>query len=86
MNSAYSILVADDSAFVRKKLARDLAGTEFNIVAEARDGLEAVDQYRNCAPDMVLLDIIMPRCTGSQALQQIMRRFGIRAEVFREGH
>jgi two-component system invasion response regulator UvrY len=55
------VLVADDHPVVREGLRRILSeNREFNLVAEARDGTEAVDMVSKTQPDVVLLDLTMP--------------------------
>lgn len=67
-----TILVADDSVVVRTVLARELvtAGWE---VRQAADGEQAVESCREHPPDIVLLDIEMPRLNGFQALAALQR-------------
>jgi two-component system chemotaxis response regulator CheY len=66
-----SIMVADDSLFIRNKLARILAKHGYEIIM-AGDGVEAVRAYREARPDVVLMDITMPRKNGLQALADII--------------
>ncbi|HEV7204472.1 MAG TPA: HAMP domain-containing sensor histidine kinase [Jatrophihabitans sp.] len=69
---AVSILLVDDTADVRRLLRTVLDSYEqFCVVAEARDGLEAIDQARDLQPDVVLLDLAMPRMGGLEALPLI---------------
>ena len=67
------LLVVDDSAFVRYSLAR-MAQTDssIEIVGTARDGVEALEQIKQLKPDVVTMDVEMPRMNGLQALQQVM--------------
>jgi len=62
------ILIADDHPGVRRSL-RSLVQThsEWNVCGEASDGLDAVEQARKLQPDVVLLDISMPRMNGIEA-------------------
>jgi two-component system chemotaxis response regulator CheY len=46
---------------------------EFEVVGEARDGVEAVRQFEVLRPDLVLLDLVMPRRSGIEALKRIRR-------------
>jgi len=69
MGDQYTVLIADDSAFVRKVVASHLTGTEFSVVAEAGNGEEALQLFREHRPDVVLLDVIMPDKTGPEALE-----------------
>lgn len=65
------ILVVDDSAFMRKMLIEVLADTGCEIVGEAADGEQAVAMYAELGPDVVTLDIIMPKMRGLEALKAI---------------
>ncbi len=66
------ILIADDHAVVRRGL-RALIDTEPNmeVVGEASDGVEAVDQARELQPDVILLDMVMPRKSGPEVIAEI---------------
>jgi DNA-binding NarL/FixJ family response regulator len=66
------ILLVDDHLLFRKGLARLLdAQPDFEVVGEAADGWEAVEQTRLLSPDVVLMDIRMPNCNGLEATQRI---------------
>jgi NarL family two-component system response regulator LiaR len=69
------ILIADDHAVVREGL-RTLIGTEpgMELIGEAVDGVEAVQKARILRPDVILLDMMMPRMEGLKAINEIMRR------------
>ena len=64
------ILVADDEPSIREILSIQLARMGFEIVT-AEDGVEAVAAYEAERPDLVLLDVMMPRLNGLNACQQI---------------
>ncbi|MFO7902608.1 MAG: response regulator transcription factor [Pirellulaceae bacterium] len=66
-----SVLVADDHEVVRTGLARLLQGAEIDIVAEAENGEQAVEQTLRHAPDVVLMDVRMPDGDGLVALEKI---------------
>ncbi len=69
------ILLADDHALVRAGIRRILeAEPDLTVVAEAADGAEAVELARSTSPDLVVLDISMPRMTGLQAAREISGR------------
>src|SRR6202165_3411993 len=73
-NPLSTVLVVDDSAFMRKLIAEMVeASGEYRVVGTATDGIEALEKIRALAPDIVTLDIEMPRLDGLQALEQIMR-------------
>ena len=68
------VLIVDDSAFMRKALTTLLSGdTGIEIVGTARDGEEALEKVRALDPDVVTLDIEMPRLDGLATLQEIMK-------------
>lgn len=72
MNKKIRILIADDHAVVRRGLRTILLSEpEMELVDEAADGIEAVLKARACRPDVILLDMVMPRLDGLGAIQQI---------------
>ena len=73
MNDTIRILIADDHAIVRRGL-RTLIASEpgMQVVGEAADGVEAVEQARALRPDVILMDIVMPRQSGLEAIVQIV--------------
>ena len=71
------VLVADDEEPVRTALARLLESLGHEVVAQARDGREAVTLAAETKPDLVLLDIRMPLCDGLEAAKAIMEREAI---------
>lgn len=76
------VLIADDEAPARRKILDLLAAeSDVQVVAEAADGIEAVRQIRATSPDLVLLDIQMPRLDGFGVVEQIGTE-GIPALVF----
>ena len=65
------LLVVDDAMLMRK-IIRDVASEAgWLVVGEARDGQEAVELYQTLQPDLVTMDLVMPRLTGLEALQKI---------------
>src|SRR5205823_10460907 len=66
-------LVADDEPHVRKLIAAMLRSLGAEVVAEAADGEQAVDLFTELRPDLVVLDINMPRMRGDEALTRIRR-------------
>ncbi len=75
MNARVSVLIADDHALVRSGLRALLEREgEFQVIAEATDGFEAIDLAVLHKPDVVLLDVGMPRLNGSDAAQSISQK------------
>ncbi len=66
------VLIADDAAFMREMLRDILTEGGFEIAAEAIDGNEAIELFGEHSPDLVMLDIVMPRKSGLEALKEIM--------------
>jgi DNA-binding NarL/FixJ family response regulator len=75
MASAIRILIADDHAIFRDGLRRLLATQEdFRVVGEACDGQEALALAADLKPDVLLLDLAMPRIPGMEVLRELNRR------------
>ena len=74
MSEMIRLLIADDHAIVREGL-RALIATEpdLELVGEASDGVQAVDKALAFKPDVILLDMMMPRKDGLGAIEEIMK-------------
>jgi DNA-binding NarL/FixJ family response regulator len=69
------VLVADDHAIVRRGIAAVLeSATDFELVAEAEDGMEALEIAQRITLDLAVLDVSMPRMTGLQAAAEMAAR------------
>jgi two-component system chemotaxis response regulator CheB len=67
------VLVVDDSAFMRRLIAEVVElRDDFRVVGTASDGFEALDSIRSLSPDIVTLDLAMPRLDGMATLERIM--------------
>ena len=68
------VLIVDDSAFMRNILERMIKShSQMEVVGKAENGLEAVDMVKSLKPDVVTLDIEMPKMNGLEALKVIMK-------------
>ena len=67
-----TILICDDSILARKQIKDILSTLGTPVFAEATDGQGAVDKYKEIKPDLVFLDIVMPKKDGNAAIQEIM--------------
>ncbi|MBI5741941.1 MAG: chemotaxis response regulator protein-glutamate methylesterase [Nitrospirae bacterium] len=69
------VLIVDDSAFMRNTLSSMIStDPEIHVVGVARDGAEAVEKVALLKPDIVTLDVEMPKMNGIEALKQIMAK------------
>lgn len=68
---AIRVLIADDAVFMRNMIRDIFADPEFEVVGEATNGQEAVDQYNELKPDVVTMDIVMPMKSGIEAVKEI---------------
>lgn len=72
MHSFTKILVVEDSGLIRKSIVQTLELEKYNII-EAQDGEEALAKINNELPDIVLLDLILPKIDGYEVLSQIKK-------------
>jgi len=69
------LLVVDDQGIVREGICALLAEVEgMKVVGEASDGMEALVQAESLQPDVILMDLVMPRLDGIEAIRQITAR------------
>jgi two-component system, chemotaxis family, chemotaxis protein CheY len=66
------VLVVDDAVFMRKVVSDALAKGGHEVVGEAANGVEAVEQWQSLKPDVTTLDITMPEKDGLAALKEIV--------------
>ena len=70
------ILIVDDQRLMRQGLCTLLElEADLQVIAEAADGLEALEQYERSQPDVVLMDIRMPRLDGVEATRRLLSRW-----------
>lgn len=70
-----SVLIADDDVSMRKLMAATLKSTDFEVVGEAKNGLEAIAMYKDLKPGLLLLDINMPEKNGEEVLRELKAEF-----------
>ena len=66
------VLVADDASFMRQMIREIVESEGHEVVGEASDGDEAVEEFKRLHPDVVTMDIVMPRRSGIDAVKGIM--------------
>jgi two-component system response regulator NreC len=76
MDKSVKIVLADDHTLLREGLRALLSAyPKFEIVGEAADGRAAVRQVEKLSPDLVMMDLSMPRMTGMDAIREIKKRY-----------
>ncbi len=70
------ILVADDASFMRQMIREIIEMEDYEVVAEAIDGVQAMELYQEHRPDLVTMDIVMPKRSGIDALKGIIELDG----------
>lgn len=74
MSEQVQVLIVDDSAFMRKSLSLLLESDPgIKVIGTARDGIEGIEKIKKLKPDIVTMDIEMPRMDGITALQVLMK-------------
>ena len=70
----YKVLIVDDSLFVTKQLSQILVSEDYEVVATAENGEQALAKYKELYPnvDLVTMDITMPKMDGIECLRKIM--------------
>jgi two-component system chemotaxis response regulator CheY len=66
-------LVADDASFMREMIREIIEPEGFDVVAEAGDGTDAVTAFKEHSPDIITMDIVMPKMSGIEAVKEIIR-------------
>jgi two-component system chemotaxis response regulator CheY len=65
------IIIVDDAAFMRLNLKQIMEGLGHEVIAEAENGKEAIEKYKNKRPDIIFMDITMPEMDGIEAVEKI---------------
>lgn len=66
------VLIVDDAAFIRMAIKNILEKNGFEDIEEAKNGIEALQKYKELKPDIVTMDITMPEMTGLEAVKSIV--------------
>jgi two-component system, chemotaxis family, chemotaxis protein CheY len=67
------IMIVDDASFMRLSIRRMLEKYDFDVIAEAVDGEDAVEKFKTHKPDLITMDVTMPKMTGIEALKAIKK-------------
>ena len=66
------VLIADDASFMRQMIREIIEPEGHEVVGEATNGIEAVDLYNELQPELVTMDIVMPKRSGIDAVKAIL--------------
>lgn len=66
------VLIADDASFMRQMIREIIEPEGYEVVGEATNGMEAVELYLKLQPDLVTMDIVMPKRSGIEAVRGIL--------------
>lgn len=70
-----TVMVIDDSAFMRKDIKKILENTSYEVVAEASNGKDIVFKYEEHKPDIITMDLDMPEVDGLTALEALIKAY-----------
>ncbi len=69
-----TVLITDDTAFMRMTLKNILEKNGYEVIGEAEDGKQAIDMYDEHKPALVTMDITMPNVDGLTAIKEIIKK------------
>jgi two-component system chemotaxis response regulator CheY len=69
------VLIADDASFMRQMIREIIEPEGHEVVGEATNGIEAVEQFEELQPDIVTMDIVMPKRSGIDAVKGILAKY-----------
>lgn len=67
-----NVLIVDDSKYLRLMISKIMKKIGHTVVAEAGTGEEAIEMYKKHLPDLITMDVVMPKLNGLQAVKEIM--------------
>lgn len=67
----FKVIIVDDSEFSRKNISSHLEGTNFDVIAQAGTGLEALEILENSTIDIAIIDLVMPELSGIELTKKI---------------
>jgi response regulator NasT len=74
MTPGKRVLIAEDETIIRLDLRGTLEASGYEVCGEARDGVEAVELAESLTPDVIVMDVKMPRLDGIEAARRILER------------
>ena len=77
---AINLLIADDSNIIRSAIGRALSKCNINVVATASNGEEAIEAFKRTQPDLVTMDLTMPKMDGIETIRSL-RKINTKAHI-----
>jgi two-component system, chemotaxis family, chemotaxis protein CheY len=71
--ATFKLLIVDDSNIMRRRIERSQQFEELQVVGTAANGLEAIELFRKTDPDVVTMDITMPRMDGIECIAKLVQ-------------
>ena len=68
----FELMVVDDSNIIRNKIRRAQQEGKFEVVASAKNGVEAIQAYHSNKPDVVIMDLTMPNMDGIDCIEKLI--------------
>lgn len=69
----HCVLIVDDNSMIRATIRRQLEAAGLEVCGEAVDGLDAIEKAKILQPDLIIMDLSMPRMNGLEAAKELMR-------------
>lgn len=69
----FKLLIVDDSNIIRRRIERSQQFDDLQVVGAAANGVEALEQFRRTDPDLVTMDLTMPRMDGIECIENLVR-------------
>lgn len=69
----YKVIIVDDSATMRMIISQILKSEMYDVCGEASDGDEALEMYKEKSPDIITLDVHMPKMSGMDTLKELLK-------------
>lgn len=67
----HKLMIVDDSNIIRNRIERSLASMNIDVVATASNGVEALELFKRYQPDLITMDLTMPKMEGLECIQTI---------------
>lgn len=68
---AYKLMIVDDSNVIRNRISRGTSRMDIEVVATATNGLEAIELFKQHRPDIVTMDLTMPKMDGLECIYEL---------------